>query len=52
MSAESDRKEHPSLRQRMADGGWPLFALEALILAVVFGWLFVTVALAGGNGPW
>ena len=52
MSAESDRREHPPLRQRIADGRWPVFVLEALVLAVVFGWLFLTVAVAGGNGPW
>jgi hypothetical protein len=48
MSADPDRPGRRSLSERLAAGGWPLFALLILVLAVIFGWLFLTVDLAGG----
>ncbi|MGY5883526.1 hypothetical protein [Modestobacter lacusdianchii] len=47
-----DRSRGAELRQRIADGRWPLFALELVVLAVIFGWLFLTVAATGGDLPW
>jgi len=47
-----DRSGRSGLRQSIADGRWPLFALELVVLAVIFGWLFLTVAATGGNLPW
>ena len=41
----------PGMRQRIADGGWQLYALEVLVLLVVFGWLAITNMAAGGHGP-
>ncbi|WP_222195039.1 hypothetical protein [Modestobacter italicus] len=50
--SELDRSVRAGLRRSIADGRWPLFALELVVLAVVFGWLFLTVAATGGNLPW
>jgi hypothetical protein len=35
------------MSERMAEGGWLLYALELLALVVIFGWLFLTYRLAG-----
>ncbi|WP_299951219.1 hypothetical protein [uncultured Modestobacter sp.] len=50
--SQGDRSGRSGLRQSIADGRWPLFALELVVLAVIFGWLFLTVAATGGNLPW
>ena len=47
MSADSDRAESAPLSERLAARGWPLFVLALVVLAVVFGWMFLTVELAG-----
>jgi hypothetical protein len=39
---------HRSLSERLAAGGWPVFVLEFVVLAVLFGWLFITVHFAHG----
>jgi hypothetical protein len=39
------------LRQQIADGRWQLYALELLILLVMFGWMAITNVAAGGHGP-
>ena len=41
----------PTLRTKLADGRWQLYALEVLVLLVVFGWMAVTNVAAGGHGP-
>lgn len=49
---DAGHADHPGLRQRMANGGWQLYAVEFLVLLVIFGWMFVTVYLGGGEGVW
>ncbi|MFQ1002742.1 hypothetical protein [Modestobacter sp. SSW1-42] len=47
-----DGKQHElGFRQQIADGRWQLYALEVLVLLVVFGWMAVTNVVAGGHGP-
>jgi len=46
-----DQDATPGWRDRMADGRWPLYAAEILILLVMFGWMAVTNVMAGGHGP-
>jgi hypothetical protein len=48
MSADPHRPGRRSLSERLTTGGWPLFALLIVVLAVIFGWMFLTVDLAGG----
>lgn len=43
---QADRARR-SLSERIAAGGWLMYALELLVLVVIFGWLFMTVQLAG-----
>ena len=48
----SEGKEHElGLRQQIADGRWQLYALEVLVLLVIFGWMAITNVVAGGHGP-
>ena len=48
----SEGKEHQTgFRQQIADGRWQLYALEVLVLLVVFGWMAITNVAAGGHGP-
>jgi hypothetical protein len=49
---ESGRSDSPDLRQRIANGGWQLYALEFVLLLIVFAWMFLTVYFGGGDGPW
>jgi len=49
MSGAPDRSERPGLSERISTNGWLMVAIEVLFLAVVFGWLFVTLAVAGGG---
>ena len=45
-------EEHQlGFRQQIADGRWQLYALEVLVLLVVFGWMAITNVAAGGHGP-
>lgn len=47
-----ESEQHPlGLRQQIANGGWQLYALEVLVLLVVFGWMAITNLAAGGHGP-
>ena len=47
-----DGEQHElGFRQRIADGRWQLYALEVLVLLVVFGWMAITNVVAGGHGP-
>ena len=41
----------PTLRTKVADGRWQLYALEVLVLLVIFGWMAITNVAAGGHGP-
>ena len=43
---QADRARR-TLSERIAAGGWLLYTLELLVLVVIFGWLFMTVQLAG-----
>jgi hypothetical protein len=36
-----------SLMDRLGEGGWLLYAALLLVLAVIFGWMFLTTHLAG-----
>jgi hypothetical protein len=47
MSTDPDRTDNATLSERLAARGWPLFALALVVLAVIFGWMFLTVELAG-----
>ena len=47
MSAAPDHEHRPTFTERVSASGWRMFALELLVLVVVFGWLFVTVTVAG-----
>lgn len=38
-------------RQQIADGRWQLYALEVLVLLVMFGWMAITNVVANGHGP-
>ncbi|MCZ2805490.1 hypothetical protein O2W18_10280 [Modestobacter sp. VKM Ac-2983] len=49
---DSGQSDDPGLREQLANGGWQLYALEVLVLLVIFGWLFITVYLGGGEGFW
>ena len=42
----SDQRKR-TFSERLATGGWLLYAVEVLVLLVIFGWLFLTVSLAG-----
>jgi hypothetical protein len=44
-------EQRPGLRQQISDGRWQLYALEVLVLLVVFGWMAITNVAAGGHGP-
>jgi hypothetical protein len=46
-----EHQQQVGLRQQIADGRWQLYALEVLILIVMFGWMAVTNVAAGGHGP-
>ena len=43
----SDQRKQ-NFSERLATGGWLLYTIEVLVLLVIFGWLFLTVSLAGG----
>ena len=48
---EEDRRSDQrkkTFSERVANGGWLLYTVEVLVLLVIFGWLFLTVSLAGG----
>jgi hypothetical protein len=48
----NEGKQHQiGFRQQIADGRWQLYALEVLVLLVVFGWMALTNVAAGGHGP-
>ena len=47
MAARPEDKGRRSLSERLAEGGWLLYALEVLVLVVIFGWMFLTYRLAG-----
>ena len=42
----SDQRKQ-TFSERLATGGWLLYVVEVLVLLVIFGWLFMTVSLAG-----
>ena len=46
-----EQQHQVGLRQQITDGRWPLYALEVLILLVMFGWMAITNVVAGGHGP-
>ena len=50
---ETDEGKNNELgfRQQIADGRWQLYALEVLVLLVIFGWMAITNVVAGGHGP-
>ena len=45
------KKHELGFRQQIADGRWQLYALEVLVLLVIFGWMAITNVAAGGHGP-
>lgn len=40
--------ERRGLMNRLSEGGWLLYAALLVVLAVIFGWMFLTTYLAGG----